>query len=209
MKFVWILVLAAAALCNVDTAFADSGYPGEIVDDQFSIKQWESGAYVFTIGEIRNNSDVTLDDIVVEARFFDADGKLIDVTVERLYSLRVPPSETVAFRLQSLALAEDGEYASHQVRLVSASESRPCPQASGNSSNSNFELLKKLLISAFPILLLIAVWIYFMRRYSGKNSPQNRSLDLIDKQNEMIQKQGEAIERIADALEVDKNDGKR
>ena len=70
-------------------------------------------------------------------------------------------------------------------------------------------LSKKLLISSFPILLLIAVWIYFIRRYSGKSSPQNRSLDLIDQQNEMIQKQGEAIERIANALEADKNDVKR
>jgi hypothetical protein len=64
-------------------------------------------------------------------------------------------------------------------------------------------LIKKLLISSFPILLLIAVWIFFMRRAGGKNSPQNRSLDLIDKQNEMIEKQSSAIERIANSLEAD------
>jgi hypothetical protein len=187
-----------------DTVCAQSGYPGEVVNDRFIVKSWESGSYVFTIGEIQNNIDATLDDIVVEARFFDTDGELIDVTVERLYSLRVPPSETVAFRLQSMALAERDEYVSHEVRLISASESRPCAQSSGTAGTSNFELIKKLLISSFPILLLLAAWIYFMRRAAGKNSPQNRSLDLIDRQNDMIEKQGSAIERIANALEAEK-----
>ncbi len=209
MKRVWMLILVPLLTVFANTASAQSAYPGEIVNDQVSIKILDSGSYVFTIGEIQNNSDAMLDDIVVEARFFDADGELIDVTVERLYSIKVPPAESVAFRLQSLALAEQGDYVSHQVRLIAASESRPCAQSANRPSNSNFELIKKLLISSFPILLLIAVWIFFMRRYGGKNSPQNRSLDLIDKQNEMIQKQSGAIERIADALEADKREGPR
>ncbi len=209
MKRAWILIVLPVLTFFPCTAPAQSAYSGEIVNDRFSIKAWDSGDYVFTIGEIQNNSAATLEDIVVEARFFDGDGELIDVTVERLYSIRVPPAETVAFRLQSLALAGQADYVSHQVRLISASESRPCPQSSGGGSNSNFELIKKLLISSFPILLLIAVWIFFMRRYSGKSSPQNRSLDLIEKQNEMIEKQRGAIERIADALEADKGERNR
>jgi ATP-dependent Zn protease len=209
MKRVWMLILVPLLAVFANIASAQSAYPGEIVNDRVSIKNWESGSYVFTIGEIQNNSDATLDDIVVEARYFDADGELIDVTVERLYSLRVPPAESVAFRLQSLALAEQEDYVSHQVRLISANESRPCAQSSGGASNSNLELIKKLLISSFPILLLIALWIFFMRRFGGKNSPQNRSLDLIDKQNEMIEKQNSAIDRIANALEADKDEGRR
>lgn len=205
MKRLWMLILVPLLTVFGYAASAQSAYPGEVVSDRIRFKTWDSGSYVFTIGEIQNNSDATLDDIVIEARFFDADDELIDVTVERLYSVRLPPAETVAFRLQSLALAEQEDYVSHQVRLIAANRSRLSAQSSRSSSNSNVELIKKLLISSFPILLLIAVWIVFMRRAAGKNSPQNRSLDLIDKQNDMFEKQSGAIERIANALEANRD----
>lgn len=206
MKIVWKLLSILLLTIFAHATSAQSANPGEIVNDRITVKTWESGSYVFTIGEIQNNSDATLDDIIVEARFFDADGELIDVTVERLYSVRVPPAESVAFRLQSLALADQEDYVSHQVRIVSASESRPCAQSASGTPTKNSGLVQQLLISSFPILLLIAVWIFFMRRVGGKNSPQNRSLDLIDRQNEMIEKQSNAIERIASAIESKKNE---
>ncbi len=204
MKIEWTLTSLTVFLFFTEAAIAQSAYSGEIVNDRFMIKSWETGSYVVTIGEIQNNSNATLDDLIVEARFFDSDGELIDAAVERLYSISVPPAERVAFRLQSLAIAEDRDYASHQVRLVSASESWPCAQSASVDSGSNLELIKRLTISSFPILLLIAVWIYFMRRAAGKNSPQSRTLELIDQQNEMLQKQSQAVERIADALDDDR-----
>jgi ATP-dependent Zn protease len=62
----------------------------------------------------------------------------------------------------------------------------------------------QILISSFPILLLIGVWIYFIRRMNKKGSPQERTMELIAEQNEIVRQQGQAIERIADA--IDKRD---
>ena len=57
------------------------------------------------------------------------------------------------------------------------------------------DLFIQLLISSFPILLLIAVWIYFMRKFSKAGNPQETLIEL-------SRKQLEAQERIAAALET-------
>ena len=47
------------------------------------------------------------------------------------------------------------------------------------------------LINWFPMLLLIGVWIYFMRRHGGQSNPT-----LLE-----IRRQNEILERIATAIE--------
>lgn len=201
------LVLIQVVMAISGAAAAQSEVPGEIVNDRISFNTWDTTTYVFTVGEIQNtSSDATLDDLIVEVRFFDTDGVLIDVIVESLYQIRVLPGEKVAFKLQSLAATKQSDYSSHEVRLVAAHEDRPCPHPATSQPKEYSGLFMKLLISSFPILLLIGVWIYFMRRYSGKGSPQDRSLDLVEKQNEMIREQGKALDRIAKAMESKDND---
>ena len=201
------LVLVQVVMAISGAAAAQSEIPAEIVNDRISFNTWDTTTYVFTVGEIQNtSSDATLDDLIVEVRFFDADGVLIDVIVESLYQIRVLPGEKAAFKLQSLAATKESDYSSHEVRLVAAYEDRPCAQSATSPPQEYSGLFMKLLISSFPILLLIGVWIYFMRRYSGKGSPQDRSLDLVEKQNEMIREQSKALDRIANAMESKDND---
>ena len=61
------------------------------------------------------------------------------------------------------------------------------------------ELLIQLLISSFPILLLIAVWIYFIRKMSGKENPQQQHLEVAQKNLEVQERIATALEKIAES----------
>ena len=54
------------------------------------------------------------------------------------------------------------------------------------------------------MLLLIGVWIYFMQRMKRKDSPQERTLTLIEQQNTLLAAQVKVLERIADSRDVPK-----
>ena len=51
------------------------------------------------------------------------------------------------------------------------------------------------------MLLLIAIWIFFMRRYSGRKSPQAKLVANSDLQVKATQELAAAAQRIAQALE--------
>ena len=51
------------------------------------------------------------------------------------------------------------------------------------------------------MLLFIGVWIYFMRKMNRKDSPQKRTLELIELQNVTLARQAEAIERLVTIAE--------
>ena len=70
------------------------------------------------------------------------------------------------------------------------------PQVVLAAEESSNETWETLLINWFPMLLLIAVWIYFFRKHGGKwqswgGEEMNRHLDKIE----------QSLERIARALE--------
>jgi ATP-dependent Zn protease len=58
-----------------------------------------------------------------------------------------------------------------------------------------------LLLSWGPMLLLIAVWICFVRRQSGAKPLQSRMFGLMEQQLEVARAQGLAIRKAAAALE--------
>ena len=62
-------------------------------------------------------------------------------------------------------------------------------------------MLTTLLLSWAPMLLLIAVWIFFIRRYSGRKSPQAKLVANSDLQVKATQELAAAAQRIAQALE--------
>jgi len=60
------------------------------------------------------------------------------------------------------------------------------------------------LLDWFPMLLLIAVWVYFLRKIGREQNRNKYQLDFMDevrKQNEEARKQNETLERIAATLE--------
>jgi hypothetical protein len=51
------------------------------------------------------------------------------------------------------------------------------------------------------MLLLVGVWLWVMRRYSGKKSPQQRTLLLWEQQIELQRQQLAAMQQLADSVQ--------
>jgi len=173
----------------------------EILDSTFKLRLHDKSLYVIAIGQIRNNGEQPLKDIILEARYFDAEGKLIDASVESLYSIVVPAKEQVAFKMQTFAADESSTYASHEVRIVRAKEDRPCPSTANTKSSGSGDLWTKTFIRWSPLFLLVLVWMVIARKYIGANSPQSKMVDLMERQIDLVEEQNKEIARLADAAE--------
>ena len=156
--------------------------------------------YVFVVGELRNDSDTDIDSIVIESKFYDADDNLVDASTDQLYTVTVPAHGNAAFRAQFLAAADADVYVRHESRIMSENSYADYANTCGGDGEGLGGVLISLLISSIPILLLIGVWIYFMRRTMGKNSAQTKSLELIEKQVDLIAEQNSALRDIADSM---------
>ena len=56
----------------------------------------------------------------------------------------------------------------------------------------------QVFISWFPMIILIGVWIFFMRKMKG---PQNQTIIYLEKQNKLMKEYIKVSERIAVSLE--------
>ena len=150
---------------------------------------------VTTLGSITNPSSNCFRNVVLELQYFDAARNHIDTVVEPVEGLMVSAGETVEFRVREPASREATNYATQSVRLVDADvvwvKSQPAP---GNP-------LLDMLISWAPMLLLIGVWVYFIRKQSSTKSIQSRMFAVMEKQLEVAQEQSRAIQQAAAALE--------
>ncbi|HVK55939.1 MAG TPA: hypothetical protein VM532_13035 [Burkholderiales bacterium] len=150
---------------------------------------------VTTIGAIKNSSSSCAQELVVEVKYFDGQGKQVDVVTQLLYGIVVPPHDEVAFRVRDEADKPKDLYVKSTARIVAAE-----PKFSAKPRREK-SMLIEMLVSWGPMLLLISVWAFFMRKYSGEKSPQRRSLALIEKQTGMLMQQVQALERLANAAE--------
>jgi ATP-dependent Zn protease len=172
----------ALVVQDVSTGFAER-YEGQQPD-------------VVTIGKIRNTSAYVLDDIQAEVQYFNAEKQLIDVSRNRLYFTKIEPGGEVAFRVREAALHPKSAYVSQEVRLSLCDPEKNPPPRKPQQSQDNW--FTSLLVDWFPMLLLIACWIFFMRRCSGSKSPTIR---ILERQLDLTEQQNKTLERIAIALE--------
>ena len=82
---------------------------------------------VSVIGMLQNNSDIALDDLHLEAQFFDKDGKLLDVGIHDGYSETIPASGEAAFKVYVYAARPEEDYGSFKVFVRSAKDARAFP----------------------------------------------------------------------------------
>jgi hypothetical protein len=163
-----------------------------------ALHEHESSLYAITIGKIRNNTAYKLENLVIEVRYFDSNGKLIDVAVEQQYSISIPPNDEIAFKVQTQAAAPESKYASQSVRVVNAHEDIPCSDRSSSDADNPW---MQSLARWWPLLLMITIWIALTRTNGGKDSPQRRMLGQMDRQTELVEAQNIELKRIADAVE--------
>ena len=87
----------------------------------------ERGRYITTIGVITNGSDCGWKEVQMEARYFNKQGKLVDVGAQWFSDLVVQPHSESAFRIRTLADQPDEAYASHQVVIRTAKDIKRWP----------------------------------------------------------------------------------
>ena len=150
---------------------------------------------VTTLGTITNPTGVCFTDLVIEVQYFDAANQHVDTVVEPLAGVVSPADEPVEFRVQGAAAKDAKAYASQRVRVMDGSARWVKVGEPGRGA------FVDLLLSWAPMLLLIAVWIFFMRRYSGRKSPQAKLVANSDLQVKATQELAAAAQRIAQALE--------
>ncbi len=199
----WCLSLILFVFSTSIYAQGEGDSKTEIIEPQLLLHEHESSLYAVTIGKIRNNTAHTLEDLVIEVRYFDSNGKLVDVAVDRQYSISIPPNDEIAFKMQTLAAAPESKYASQSVRVVNAQEDIPCPDRSSSDADNPW---MQSLARWWPFLLMITIWIALTRTNGGKDSPQRRMVGQMDRQTELVEAQNIELKRIADAVE--KNAGK-
>jgi hypothetical protein len=166
-------------------------------ETSLSYSESEGQRFISAFGTVTNTSAFYAEGLVVEAKYFDAENRLTDVIVEPLYGVVVPPSGSVSFRVRDAADKTKEYYVSTSVRVVTA-EQRARRQSQAKRQSS---VWVDLFISWMPMLLLIGVWVFFMRRQTRKGSPQARTVELIEQQNAILGRQVEVLERLAMASE--------
>ena len=155
----------------------------------------ESGhRLVTTLGTIANPSRDCFQNVVLELQYFDAAKNHVDTVTEAVDGLVVPAGDTAQFRVRESAARDATAYVSQSVRVVDAGVRWTKEPPSGQS-------VIDLLVPWLPMLLLIGVWIYFMRRYSSGKSLQGRMFAVMEQQLEVARAQSLAIQKAAAALE--------
>lgn len=150
--------------------------------------------WVTTLGTIANPSRNCFQNVVLELQYFDAAKNHVDTLSETLEGVVVPAGETVQFRVREPASRDAAAYVSQSVRVVDADMRWTKAPAATNA-------FVDLLTSWAPMLILIAVWIYFIRRSSSGKSLQGRMFAVMEQQLEVARAQSLAIQKAAAALE--------
>lgn len=196
-----VLLTSNASAC-ADHDLPEASLSVQVAEASVTTTKNDGPLLVTVLGTLKNTTSNRIENLVLEAKLTDSSGKVIDVLSERVYDLVVPAGQQIAFRLQAPAAAGPNSYAGVEARVVSAEAHTPlAPRSAKKETN----LIRDVLISWGPMILLIAVWLLLARKYSGKGSTQNKLLAAIVEQNSLLTKQIAAIENIAMAANTKKS----
>ena len=152
---------------------------------------------IAVFGVIKNSGEVCFNAVEVEIKFFNAKGEVIDTVVETLYGEIVPPGQDMSFRVLNSAARHKDSYDSLNVKIVDAE-----PHFGKKREKNESSPLVDLLFSWGPLAVFILIWAFFMRKMAGKNSPQRKTLALMEEQTAAFNAHTTILERIAAALET-------
>jgi len=203
------LLFVVSLFLSEETMAACARYEGTVGNsqalsvsaDSFNIRADDPKGpqFITTLGTLKNPGVSCFTDIVVEVKYFDAKGTLIDTVTQELDAVVVPGGQEAAFRTIAPPARRKEDYASQSVRVVSGRET----PSNARPSERPFEAKVRELVYAFgPVILLMLIWWFFMRLYlRNKKSPQNRTLAVLESQLPILERKNELLARIAVALE--------
>jgi len=181
----------------VEQEFDESGAGLQIGSATMNYEKDDGASVVTTLGTIKNPTSVCVKGLVVEVKYFDDKRNLVDVATEPLYGIVISPLQEVAFRVRETAARAKDSYATVAVRVVAAEQrvGRPIKSNDLKATVVNF------LTAWGPMLLIIAVFLFYMVRASGKSSPGHKMVALSEAHASVLTRQVEALERLAVAAE--------
>ena len=106
------------------------------------------------------------------------------------------PGQEVAVRIMDRARFGAERYARAQMRLVSGKFDNPDEENHPDPGLNIGQTVKDLLMAWGPVLLLIGVWLWLIKRSNGLHY-QKEVLDLMKSNNELQARQTAAIEKLA------------
>ena len=192
-----ILIYPTISVATTQTTETDFEDDLAVTETKVNYSKVEGYGYISCIGKIQNKSNVKYDELVFEVQFFNSNNELIDTITEYNYDLVVPADDEIAFRVKGGADKDKSEYQNHQVKITSA---RPIVPYTSKKSFTNNTIVK-ILISWGPMLLLIAVWIFFMKKQQGKGSPQKKIIEIQEKQCLLVEEQNKLFQQLIEVID--------
>ena len=125
MMAVWVFVASMTS-----TMFAAGErfqtFAGDITVEETKVRFGEDqcGPAVVVIGKIKNLSPVDWKDMRFQVDFFNSKGELVDNGQQEAFTWRLPAGEETSFKVSFRRQFPEQEYASHKVRVISATDSR-------------------------------------------------------------------------------------
>jgi hypothetical protein len=96
----------------------------EVVQSEVKFGQDKDGPTVAVVGVVRNNSNVTWKEVQFAVQFFDKEKKLVDAAQKHEYFFVFPATDRCAFKVSFGREFPESQYVTHEVRVVSAKDSR-------------------------------------------------------------------------------------
>jgi hypothetical protein len=93
-----------------------------VQDSRIHYSKEEDGAYISTIGTLKNNGDKKWKRVQLEVQYFNQNGALIDTQTQYPYDSVLLPHTEHAFRLRQQADKPATEYITHKVFIRDAAE---------------------------------------------------------------------------------------
>ena len=205
------LFLASISVFAAETPSAPDYSSIRFSDVDYSYSETEENkaccGMVTALGKATNASQQKLENPVFEARFFNAEGKLVDAFNDTSYGLRLMPGQEIMVRVMDHARYAASHYASAQIRLVSGDfEDMESPSDSADGLSSVMNFVKQLLMNWGPMLLLIGAWIWMVKRSNALNY-QERWIAIVKEQNQTMERQAAALEKMAQMKEEARHRG--
>jgi hypothetical protein len=124
MGFLLVFGVIFESLFVFDKGEDFATYSNQITISKTELKFGETsrGPTVVVMGEIKNNSDLSWEDVQLEVRFYDNNEKLSDTDQENKYSFVVPANDVSPFKISIQREFPEDQYASCKVRILSAKD---------------------------------------------------------------------------------------
>ncbi len=114
-----LLVMIVTSRCsappNDKVSFSNQKDRITIIDSKLHLGSGGNGSFLSCIGTVNNDTAYAWQALVLEVRFLDAGGNLIDTLVSRDSVLAMPPRSSAAFRIRGRPDKPPGAYGSHEV----------------------------------------------------------------------------------------------